>query len=254
MNVESLEIDARFCGPPNSGNGGYVCGRIARQLRGTVSVRLKAPPPLHTPLRREWSDDHARLLHGSTLIGEAKKAELHLEAPPRPDFATCERAVDTYLGFRRHLFPRCFVCGPERAAGDGLRIFPGALPEPGLLAAPWVPDESLADATGAVASEFVWAALDCPSGFAVLPVPEGSAIVLGELCATLVGELAVGQRAVVTAWPIGQEGRRRMAASAIHTEHGQPVAVARAVWIEVPHEAWIAPRGDAAGNAPAGGR
>ena len=25
----SLVIPSRFCGPPGSGNGGYVCGRIA---------------------------------------------------------------------------------------------------------------------------------------------------------------------------------------------------------------------------------
>jgi len=54
MTSEDLEIHERFCGPPNSANGGYVCGRIARDLAGTVSVRLNAPPPLNTVLRREW--------------------------------------------------------------------------------------------------------------------------------------------------------------------------------------------------------
>ena len=28
------------------GNGSYVCGRVAQALHGTVSVRLKAQPPL----------------------------------------------------------------------------------------------------------------------------------------------------------------------------------------------------------------
>jgi len=41
VNTEDLEIAERFCGPPNSGNGGYVCGRIAKNLSGTVSVCLK---------------------------------------------------------------------------------------------------------------------------------------------------------------------------------------------------------------------
>ena len=239
MKTEDLEISSRFCGPPHSGNGGYVCGRLAKGLPGTVAVRLKAPPPLNTALRREWSDDAARLFHGATLVGEARAAELHLAPPACATLGQAEAAVASYAGFRTHPFPRCFVCGPERTTGDGLRIFPGVVGAAGLLAAPWVPDASLADASGRVAPEFVWAALDCPSGFAVFPLPEGTAIVLGELCASVTGELAVGQPAVVSSWPIAHEGRRRTAGTAIHTEDGTQVAVARAVWIEVPASGWI---------------
>lgn len=32
MNAETFAISSRFCGPPGSGNGGYVCGRIAKLL------------------------------------------------------------------------------------------------------------------------------------------------------------------------------------------------------------------------------
>jgi len=242
VNTEYLEISERFCGPPNSGNGGYVCGLLAKHLTGAVTVRLKAPPPLNTKLRRAWTEDSARLFHDSAVIGEAKSSELRLEPPA--DIATlaqAEHAAAAFPGFQSHLFPRCFVCGPAREMGDGLRIFSGPLPNRAVHAAPWVPHQSLADDRGDVATEFIWAALDCPSGFAVLPVPEGSAIVLGELCASLERELVVGQPTVVTSWPIAHEGRRRTAGTAIHTTAGQLVAVARAVWIEVPHSQW-APR------------
>ena len=235
MNTEYLEIPERFCGPPNSGNGGYVCGLLAKHLTGTVAVRLKAPPPLKTKLRREWTNDSARLFHDSAVIGEAKTSELRLDPPNCPTLAQAEQAAAAFPGFKSHLFPRCFVCGPAREAGDGLRIFSGPLQGQTLHAAPWVPHQSLADDRGDVATEFIWAALDCPSGFAVLPVPEGLAIVLGELCASLEGSLLVGQPTVVTSWPIAHEGRRRTAGSAIHTTAGQLVATARAVWIEVPH-------------------
>ena len=30
--MTSIIIDKRYCGPPNSGNGGYVCGRLARHI------------------------------------------------------------------------------------------------------------------------------------------------------------------------------------------------------------------------------
>src|SRR5690349_21726706 len=50
-----LTIPARYCGPPESGNGGWVSGAVARTVpttpgRPAVSVRLAAPPPLERPL------------------------------------------------------------------------------------------------------------------------------------------------------------------------------------------------------------
>ena len=238
MNVEYFEIADRFRGPPKSGNGGYVCGRIAKHLRGTVSVRLRAPPPLSTQVRLETTDTAAQLFHGSTLIGEAKQTDLEVEALQCPSYSEAEQAAESYLGFKTHSFPGCFVCGPARLAGDGLRIFPGASVNSRVIAAPWLPDQSLADEDGQVKSEFLWSALDCPSGFAVLPLPAGLAIVLGELCASIVREVSVGERCVVTAWPLSVEGRKRRAASAIYSETGEPIALARAVWIEVPQSEW----------------
>jgi hypothetical protein len=238
LNTEEIEIPARFCGPPASGNGGYVCGRVARGLPGTVAVRLKAPPPLDTVLRREWSAGSARLLQGQAVIGEGQVSDVEFEAPAPPRLAQAEQAARHYPGFKSHLFPRCFVCGPARGVGDGLRIFAGPLADGVSYAAPWVPDRSLAAEDGRVAPEFVWAALDCPSAFTLMPLPEGTAIVLGELCARLWGTLDVGEPAIVSAWPIARTGRRRTAGTAIHTPAGELVAVARATWVEVPLSQW----------------
>jgi len=238
VSTEYFEISERFCGPPNSGNGGYVCGLVAKGLPGTVTVRLKVPPPLKTVLRREWTNDSARLFQETTIVGEAKTSELRLEPPRCPSLEQAVAAAADFPGFKRHLFPRCFVCGPARDPGDGLRIFSGPIGGQPLHAAPWVPDASLADSHGNVAAEFIWSALDCPSGFAVLPVPEGLAIVLGELSACIHGCAPVGESTVVSSWPIAHEGRRRIAGTAIHRTDGTLVAVARAVWIEVPHNQW----------------
>lgn len=240
MHIESFAITSRFRGPPNSGNGGYVCGRIAKHLRGTIAVRLKSPPPLDTEVHLESSADNARLLHGSTLVGEARRAELSLELKPPPTYEQAQVSTRSYAGFTAHRFPGCFVCGPERGQGDGMRIFPGPVAATDVLASPWVPDVSLADDGDNVASEFLWSALDCPSGFAVLPIPDGVAIVLGELCASLVAKLRVGEPSVVAAWPLGADGRKRYSASAVHSADGHLVAMAKAVWIEVPSTAWNA--------------
>jgi hypothetical protein len=238
MHTEHFEISERFCGPPRSGNGGYVCGRIARHLHGAVTVRLKAPPPLGTKLRLESSADEARLFHDAQLVGEARRSELDVQVPACPTYEQAQLATQLYLGFKRHPFPGCFVCGPERKPGDGLRIFPGAVDGGAMIAAPWVPDVSLADESGTVNPEFLWSALDCTGAFTIFPLPEGSAIVLAELCASLTGEVAPGERCVVIAWPLGIEGRKRIAGSAVYGEHGRLAAVARAVWVEVPLSAW----------------
>jgi len=234
MSSSTVIIPHRFCGPPRSGNGGYVCGLLAAQLEACASVRLKAPPPLDTPLQMESSAGHVRLLHGHQVIADAAPAALELAPPPAPSLVESTRAAVNCTGFIRHTFPRCFVCGPQREAGDGLRIFPGATGSGGVVAAPWQPDSSLVDASGHVAPEFLWAALDCPGFFAVMPTPEpGQAAVLGELCARIIGAVVPGEQCVVIGWPLGTTGRRRFAGTAVFSGAGDLVAIARATWIEV---------------------
>ncbi len=232
MITEILSIPRRFNGPPRSGNGGYVCGRLAKYVSGPVSVRLRVPPPLEQELKVEASDDEARLFDGEVLVAHARRIELEVATPAAPTFTDAMVASRSYVGFVRHLLPTCFVCGPERDEGDGLRIFPGRA-EASLLAAPWVPDASLANSSGFVSSEFLWAALDCAGAFAVMP--EGSdPILLGELSARLDREVAIGEKCVVVAWPLGLDGRKRYAGTAIYSGSGALVAVARATWIEIP--------------------
>jgi hypothetical protein len=239
--MSTITIARRFCGPTDSGNGGYVCGRLAAAIGGAASVRLTAPAPLDTELRIDRSDGAAKLLHGSRVIAEAKAAAVDI-APPRrvPTYAQAESAAVACLGFARHPFPRCFVCGPERRAGDGLRIFPGALEAEGVVAAPWIADRSLGNGSAPIGREFIWAALDCTSGFAVLPVPQGRAIVLGELCARIDADVVAGERCVVVGWPLSIEGRKRFSAAAVLRESGEPVAIGSATWIEVPASAFRA--------------
>lgn len=238
MQVETFQIQERFRGPPRSGNGGYTCGRIAAYLPGTVAVRLKAPPPLDAELRLESDDDQARLFHGDTCIGEARLAQLDLRPPPAPSFEQAQAASRHFLGFHDHPFPGCFVCGPQRQGEDGLCIFAGPVDGGPTIAAPWIPDPSLADGTGKVRAEYLWAALDCTGAFALFPRPEGSAIVLGELTASILGEVKPGEQCVVTGWPAGDEGRKHFAGTAIHAPGGRLVAIARAVWVDVPRSSW----------------
>lgn len=239
MPGDPFRVARRFCGPPQSGNGGYVAGRLAAVLGGPARVRLRRPPPLEESLDVVEEDGRVTLCWKGDVLAEAWPDAAELEAPDAPEPDRVERAAQAFRGFHQHPFPGCFVCGPDRAEGDGLRIFAGPLAGPpgGTaqgVAAPWTPDASLADEGGAaVRPEFLWAALDCPGAFA-LPQPEKGVLLLGEIAAAVRGTVRVGERCRLLAWPLGQEGRKRFIASAVYDAGGSCVATARATWIEVP--------------------
>lgn len=229
-----IRIDRRFRGPPDSGNGGYVCGVLAAQLEGPATVRLLAPPPLDRPLQLRTEEDALRLFDGDRPIAQARPAMLELVPPPAPDLAAVRAVAPRYVGFHSHPFPGCFVCGPQRREDDGLRIFPAAVDGFDLVAAVWTPAANLAAPDGLVRSEFVWSALDCTGFFAFAPLPEGAPALLGELSARIDGDVRAGEPHLVSGWRLGSEGRKRFAGSAIHAADGRPIAVARATWIVVP--------------------
>lgn len=233
---QQIVIDRRFNGPPNSGNGGYVSGVLARGLSGAAAVTLRSPPPLDRPLDLVCDQGgRRRLLDGERLVGEAQATALDdLEVPPPVSLAEAEAAVQRYRGFKDHTFGTCFVCGPRRDEGDGLRIFPGQVGDRALVAAPWTPDASLADADGLVRSEFVWAALDCPGAFAVYIEYPDIVAVLGRFEVEVLAPVRAGEPHVVTGWPIRHDGRKHVAGTALFDRDGRLLGWARAVWIEIP--------------------
>ena len=153
--------------------------------------------------------------------------------PPRQ----ARRSAGRARYFQDPLYPECFVCGPSRSAGDGLRIFPGPVPGRALWAAPWTPDSSVTGKDGRVRPEVAWAALDCPSGIAAAEharLGQETAILLGQMTASLTKLPASGDQCRVIAWPEGGAGRKLTAGSALIGPDDEVLAVARAVWITVP--------------------
>jgi hypothetical protein len=229
--VTQLTIAARYKGPPDSGNGGYVCGLVAATTRQDLKVRLLAPPPLDTALDLEASGAGEWLLSSATgPVARASAGRLALDVPSPPRYVQAVWASQHYPGFREHAFPECFVCGPHRRRGDGLRIFPGML-DSGIVAAPWLPADALDAGDGDVAVEFLWAALDCPGYFAVSGGRR--VMMLGELQAHVDRRVHVGEPCTVIGWRIGAEGRKHYAGTALFDEDGELVARARATWIEL---------------------
>jgi hypothetical protein len=207
---------------------------MARFIDGAVDVTLRRPPPLERPLTIDPAPpDRLLLRDGEDVVAEARPTHLELDVPSPPTFAQAQAAAQHYRGFDHHPFPTCFVCGPERAEADGLRIFPGSLPGGTLVAAPWVPDDTLADPDGRfVRPEFLWAALDCPGYYASVH-GRRRPMVLGRMAAQIEGQIRPGERCVVIGWPISRDGRKDYAGTALFSESGQRLGRARAMWIEV---------------------
>jgi hypothetical protein len=230
--MKTLWIERRFHGPPDSGNGGYVSGRLAAFVDGPVVVRLRTPPPLDILMEVRAADGGVDLLHGDAIIATARPAEVSIDPPSPPTYASAEAASRSYRGFHWHPFPGCFVCGPTRKASDGLRLFAGPVSGTHIVAAPWIPDASLGTG-GVVSPEFMWAALDCPGAFS-FESPPGTGLLLGQIAASLHGTVHVGKRYVAVGWETGRNARRHFTGTALFSEAGECVAIAQSTWFEVP--------------------
>jgi hypothetical protein len=229
--MTAIVIDGRFNGPPDRGNGGYSCGRLAAFVGGTAEVTLRLPPPLDRPLEViEGAGGAMALLDGDALVAEAKPAALDLAVPDPLGIDTAAEAATRYDREMVHPFPTCYVCGPRRAEGEGMRLMPGPVGERGIVATVWTPlPEHASDGIG-VNEEFLWAALDCPGAVAVL-AEKFLPAVLGRLTARIHLPVPAGRPLEVMAWPIGRDGRKLFAGTALFSEAGELCAAATSVWI-----------------------
>ena len=211
-----MTIDRRYRGPLTSANGGYAAGLLGSRLGTSAVVTLRLPPPLDRPLAVRADGD--RLL----LVAEAAAGEPDVTAPVPPTPALAAEASAGVGAWGPPAFAECFVCG-ERADGSGLGIHAGPVPgRDGLVAATWVARE--------VSPEVVWAAIDCPGAYAVGD-PGGGAIVLGRMSARVGRVPEESEPCVVVGWPLGEDGRKLFAGTALYGEQGDVLAVARQVWI-----------------------
>ena len=236
-------IDPRFCGPPGIANGGFACGSLAALLGGAAEVTLRRPLPLGRALPVREDGDGVLVVpdDGGPPLAEARRSAVEPEPAVPPVPADLVRAVAGRAAYYADpAFPGCVVCGPDRAPGDGLRIFPGPLPDRSAWAAPWIPDTSVAATDGRVRPEVVWAALDCPSGLAAgeaAGLTGDTSALLGRMSARLLARPRPGEECRVVAWPVARDGRKLTARSALLAPDGGAMATARTLWLTVPRPA-----------------
>jgi hypothetical protein len=229
---QTMIIHQRFSGPPGCGNGGYVSGRLAALLdEPQVVVSLMRPTPVDTPLPVEaLPGGGIALMVGGQPAVTAMADQTPLHVPPT---LTLDRALSGHRP-HRHLFPGCFVCGPDCAGG--LHIYPEKVGD-GMCAAHWTPGWELADDDGYVRLEFLYAALDCPGAFAALGGVFDRPTLLGRFQVRTHRRPRADEPLTVGAWARGQDGRKHAVATALYDSEGKCLAASQAIWIELRQQA-----------------
>lgn len=237
---QDIVVDPQFCGPPGSANGGYIAGRLAAGLEGSVEVTLRQPPPLGEAMQVRQADDGSiALTWNGALMAEARASVVDVAFDPVPTIEEAESASRRTFPASLHRIPGCFVCGPGRNPDDGLRLHPGPLDPAdthwtGTLATSWTPAASLADENGRlVRPEFVWAALDCPTAYACSSPDGMPLILLGRQTVEIYARPTVAEPVIVLSARSGAEGRKYFATAALYRPDGQRLAGCRATWIAV---------------------
>src|SRR3954451_6527287 len=99
--TDSIVLDPRFNGPPDTANGGYACGAIGELVDGPAEVTLLSPPPLGAPLGVEFRPDGTVEVpgpHGVAVARARPVDEVDAEPPVRPSLADAREASRRHPG------------------------------------------------------------------------------------------------------------------------------------------------------------
>lgn len=246
---DTVEVPARFRGPPESGNGGYVAGLLAEQFKNppadmanaAVEVTLRAPTPLDRQMQLVQGDEERLLMIlGETLIAEARWTSLEMDIPRPPDFATVLAAqkdspalqtdLSPLMAGRTGFHPICFCCGAEVEADEGLHVYPAAVDGFDGVAAAWQPSLTFADEQGYLPERILWAGLDCPGQFAYLNAGIFTGL-LGRISGRMLKPVLADQELVIISWRQEVQRSKHFAGTALFDEQGSLCGYTRQVWI-----------------------
>lgn len=239
IQVDEVAVPGHVHGYPEVAFGGYVAGVLAkRSEHKTLRVDFRSKVPLETPLTLTPTRDGGQALTAAdgTLLAETTAAELTLDPPAAPSWSEAKAITAAALASERRGITNCYGCGSGCAPGRGLLLFPSDADHLDLIVAAWVPDPLLGTDEGLLPTETVWAALDCPGGWASMRQPGTSfGSVTAALTATQLQPIHAGGEYISYAWPISRDGRKCTVGVALATADGEPCALAEALWIEPKH-------------------
>lgn len=253
--VRELIAPPGLDGPPGVLQGGFSAGitmAIARAVDPfgapvtSLEARLHAPTPLGRTLQarvRPSEDAAARYLvetrDGDRLLVSAE-VELAGHEPAARAFDLLELAtVPLPEAKPQHIFPACWVCGPEPNHPHGQRVHPRIHRE-GEVSQPWVADDVFGNDRSMTDPLVVAAVLDCPTVWASMHEVEALEMA-GPLLAgyhlSFYRDAPVMEPLRTVARFDRADGRKLHARSALVDEDGVTYAVAAALQVAVPHQA-----------------
>src|SRR5690606_16416012 len=107
MQLGTVTIARRFRGPPNSGNGGYSCGRLAAFIDGPAEVTLRKPPPLELEMQVVPEEGGVAMYAGEQLIAFARPIEPWAFDAGAPAFDAALAATGRTFDPSVHKLPMC---------------------------------------------------------------------------------------------------------------------------------------------------
>lgn len=249
MKSKTIIINPRYNGPASSANGGYTAGLLANCLGGDAKVVLRSPPPLDTELEIIVNGSLATLSQQGAVIANAQKVKLDIDVPACPSPELIISSIDNHAAIKNResinnlgtindlktegeqLLPTCFVCGSDRPLNDGLGIFPVAVEGKDCVAAVWKPNanDNLTAQDGMIATEILWAALDCPGYFAHHRLNE--MMLLGSMTASIRRRPRPNETLISVGWQTAQEGRKYFSGTALYDLAGEVYGASQQVWI-----------------------
>ncbi len=236
---DTVIIARRFCGPPDSGNGGYSCGVLPGSLLGGTAeghaAHLAAARIVRMDVVRDGSGVH--LMAGGQLVAEARPADLAMDAPPAPSLEEAIAGrVRAFRGASRTSIRRASCAGRSARRATGCASTPaqsrGATSRRPLRSSR-TPRSPTRERPGCGARS-AWAALDCPSvkfGFHCFGPFEGVRSFSGVSRRASTRFRRVGDRCISVGWSLGRDGRKIHCGSALYAEDGALLAVGKATWI-----------------------
>lgn len=245
--MTKIVFPQQFRGPPNSGNGGYMCGFLAREVVGPATSVLRARVPLDVELTIERQDGVTTLFDGDGALvarGAPAPGFQFPEVPPPPSLAVAQAAGRAGSGPQKLFHRGCFACDPAAAEDWGLRASAGQIEgaAPGYLATDWTPHEAFVDGTGLATVEAIWAALDCPGMFAWVQKEGRHGALLGTMSGEVLRRPKAGETCIVTAWPLTREGRKEFSGTALFSADGELLARTHHIWIILSQTHELSPR------------
>ncbi|MGN2639603.1 hypothetical protein ACTD5D_26255 [Nocardia takedensis] len=233
IEVDQVLIPDHVTGYPDIAFGGYVAGLLAARAPAepTVRVDFRRRVAVGVPLRIIDLGDggHALVDAADAVLAESIPATLSVRVPPFPSLDRARAHTEAALPGRR--VTDCYGCGSGCAPGEGLHLYPSPLDD--LIVAAWTPDPVLAGPDGVLLPENLWAALDCPGGWAgieYLGMRHGGALTAA-LTATNIAPVRAGAPHLSVAWPIAAQGRKFTVGVAVADADGALCAVAEALWV-----------------------